>query len=178
MQSNAYPQLYRLVQERYSCRAYSSRPVGRGTILDVLDIVRLAPSACNRQPWCFLIADSDAQREAIFGSYNREWIRTAPEFIVACGIHDEAWHRPCDGKDHTDVDISIAVEHLCLAATSLELGTCWVCNFDPAPIREAFCLPDNVEPIAIIPIGYPAESSSVPAKNRKQLDDIVKWGKY
>ena len=53
-----------------------------------------------------------------------------------------------------------------------------MCNFDPAPIREAFCLPDNVEPIAIIPIGYPAESSSVPAKNRKQLDDIVKWGKY
>ncbi|MDE5689822.1 MAG: nitroreductase family protein, partial [Duncaniella sp.] len=104
MQSNAYPQLYRLSQLRYSCRAYSDRPVRRDTLRSVLDVARLAPSACNRQPWVFLVADSAEQREAIISSYDRQWIRTAPEFIVACGIHDEAWHRGCDGKDHTDVD--------------------------------------------------------------------------
>ena len=178
MQANAYPQLYNLARERYSCRNYSDRKVYRDTILAVLDIARLAPSACNRQPWKFLVADSQEQREAVLYSYEREWIRTAPEFIIACGIHDEAWHRGCDGKDHTDVDLSIAIEHLCLSATSLELGTCWVCNFDPKPIREAFGLPDNVEPIAIIPIGYPAEGQSTPIKKRKALDEIVKWGKF
>ena len=178
MTSNAYPQLYRLAEQRYSCRSYSDRKVDRDTILTILDVVRLAPSACNRQPWIFLVADSPEQRAAILGSYDREWARTAPEFIVACGLHDEAWHRAADGKDHTDVDVSIAVEHLCLAATSLGLATCWVCNFDPAPIREAFGLPENVEPIAILPLGYPAEGSAIPAKKRKELSEIVKWGRF
>lgn len=178
MNTDAYPNLYRLAELRYSCRAYSDRKVERDTILAILDVVRLAPSACNRQPWMFLIADDEEQRKAIFESYNREWIRTAPEFIIACGLHDEAWHRAHDGKDHTDVDVSIAVEHLCLAAASLDLGTCWVCNFDPAVIREAFALPAEVEPIAIIPLGYPAEGSEVPAKKRKELSEIMKWGKY
>ncbi|MCM1076092.1 MAG: nitroreductase family protein [Bacteroides sp.] len=178
MNSNAYPQLYRLAELRYSCRSYSDRRVERDTILTILDVARLAPSACNRQPWMFIVADSDEQREAILGSYDREWVRTAPDFIIACGLHDEAWHRASDGKDHTDVDVSIAVEHLCLAATSLGLATCWVCNFDTEAIRKAFALPDHVEPVAIIPLGYPAEPGNVPAKKRKELSEIVKWGKF
>lgn len=178
MQSNAYPQLYELARDRFSCRSYSSRPIKRDSLLAVMDVVRLAPSACNRQPWMFLIADSDELRNAIFESYDREWIRTAPEFIVACGIHSQAWHRPHDGKDHTDVDVSIAVEHLCLAATAMELATCWVCNFDVKIISKAFNLPEDIEPIAIIPIGYPAEETQVPSKNRKKLTEIVKWGKF
>lgn len=178
MTSNAYPQLYRLAERRYSCRSYSDRKVERDTILTILDVARLAPSACNRQPWMFLVADSPEQRAAILAAYDREWARTAPEFIVACGLHDEAWHRASDGKDHTDVDVAIAVEHLCLAATSLGLATCWVCNFDITPIREAFCLPENVEPIAILPLGYPAENSAVPAKKRKDLSEIMKWGGF
>ena len=97
---------------------------------------------------------------------------------MALGLHDEAWHRSFDGKDHTDVDVSIAVEHLCLGAASLGLGTCWVCNFDPAIVREGLNLPDNVEPIAIIPMGYPDSDGTVPEKKRKPLDEIVKWGKY
>lgn len=167
MNSNTYPELYNLSRERYSCRAYSDRPVDADTIRSVVDVARLAPSACNRQPWMFLVADSAEQRKAITDSYNREWIRTAPEFIVACGLHDEAWHRASDGKDHTDVDVAIAVEHLCLAASALSLGTCWVCNFDAAVIREAFGLPEHVEPIAIIPIGYPAEGRALPRRSAR-----------
>lgn len=177
MQNNAYPQLYNLARERFSCRSYADRAVERDTLLAVLDIARLAPSACNRQPWLFLVADSDELREAVVRSYPREWIKSAPEFIVACGLHSEAWHRGCDGKDHTDVDVSIAVEHLCLGATSMDLATCWVCNFDPEVIRGAFNLPADVEPVAIIPVGYPAEGTEIPAKKRKELSEIVKWGK-
>ncbi len=178
MQTNAYPQLYELARDRFSCRAYSDRPVERDTLLAILDVARLAPSACNRQPWLFLVADTDELRNAVISSYTRDWIKTAPEFIIACGIHSEAWHRGCDGKDHTDVDLSIAIEHICLAATSMELATCWVCNFDPAVITEAFNLPEGVEPIAIIPIGYPADGTEIPAKKRKSLTEIVKWGKF
>lgn len=175
---NSYPELYALAQQRYSCRSYAATPVPEDVLMAILDVTRLAPSACNRQPWLFVIADSDDEREAVVRSYQRDWIKSAPVYIIACGLHDKAWHRPSDGKDHTDVDVSIAVEHLCLAATSMHLATCWVCNFDQQIIREAFRLPDNMEPIAIIPLGYPAEGSQIPDKNRLHLADIVRHGKF
>ncbi len=175
---NAYPQFYDLVSRRYSCRNYSDRKVPEDLLIAILDIVRLAPSACNKQPWRFLVIDDTEQSKVLRKSYSREWFDNAPLYIVALGMHDEAWHRNFDGKDHTDVDVAIAVEHLCLAATSVGLGTCWVCNFDPVIVKEGLRLPDNAEPIAIIPIGYPADGETVPEKKRKALDDIVKWGKF
>lgn len=77
-----------------------------------------------------------------------------------------------DNKDHTDVDVSIAVEHLCLAAAEQGLGTCWVCNFDVPLCKEILGLPANIEPVALVPVGYPA-SQEVPEKNRKPLQDIL-----
>lgn len=174
---HSYPELYALALERFSCRSYSQRPVGRDTLRAVLDVARLAPSACNRQPWLFIIARGEDERRAVAEAYPREWIGSAPEYIIACGDHRQAWHRPADGKDHTDVDVSIAVEHLCLAAASMHLATCWVCNFDAAFISRAFNLPEGVEPVAIVPIGYPADSVNPPAKNRKELNEIVHEGK-
>lgn len=172
-----YPQLMQLLRERFSCRAYlPDRPVDRDTVGAVLDAARLAPSATNRQPWTFLVVDTPQGLEAVHRSYSRDWIRTAPTCIIAFGNHDAAWHRPCDGKDHTDVDLSIAIEHICLAATSLGLGSCWVCNFDPEVIRTAFDVPTNLEPIAIIPLGYPA-NPEVPAKVRKPAEEIIRYGK-
>lgn len=173
-----YPQFYNLSEHRYSCRGYSDKPVTRDLLIAMLDAVRLAPSACNRQPWKFLVIDTPELRHAVQKSYDREWFNSAPVYIVALGLHDVAWHRPFDGKDHTDVDVSIAVEHLCLAATTLGLGTCWVCNFDSALLSEALDLPEGVEPVAIIPVGYPLDGTHAPEKNRKPLDEIVKWGKY
>lgn len=173
-----YPQFYNLSEHRYSCRGYSDKPVTRDLLIAMLDAVRLAPSACNRQPWKFLVIDTPELRHAVQKSYDREWFNSAPVYIVALGLHDVAWHRPFDGKDHTDVDVSIAVEHLCLAATTLGLGTCWVCNFDAALLSEALDLPEGVEPVAIIPVGYPLDGTHAPEKNRKPLDEIVKWGKY
>lgn len=175
---NAYPSLHNIANERFSCRSYSPAPVDGREIAAVMDIVRLAPSACNRQPWLFIQADSREEREAVIRSYPREWMKSAPEYIIACGLHDEAWHRQTDGKDHTDIDVAIAVEHLCLAAASLGLGTCWVCNFDTGIIREAFALPDGMEPVAIIPIGHPAEGTTAPAKSRKPLEEIFRKGKF
>lgn len=110
--------------------------------------------------------------EALKSAYPREWIKTAPCIIVACGDHNVAWHRKLDNKDHTDVDVSIAVEHLCLAAAEQGLGTCWVCNFDVPLCKEILGLPANIEPVALVPVGYPA-SQEIPEKNRKPLQDIL-----
>ena len=175
---NTYQQFINLVTNRYSCRNYQATPVSRDTLKEVITAAQLAPSACNRQPWEFIVIDTPQLLQAVFESYNREWVKTAPAFIIACGKHDEAWHRASDNKDHTDVDVSIAIEHICLAATSHGLGTCWICNFDMPTLKASLNIPDNIEPIAILPIGYPAEGSIIPAKNRKNIEDIIKWGKY
>lgn len=175
---NSYPSFYDLTRKRYSCRQYSPRPVEREVVKAVLDTARLAPSACNRQPWVFVVLDTPELLDMAASCYGRDWLRTAPAIIVACGEHDKAWHRPQDGKDHTDVDLAIAVEHLCLGAASLGLGTCWICNFDASRLSELMGLPEGVEPIAMIPLGYPAEDAKVPEKTRKELDEIVRWGRF
>lgn len=174
---NSYPSFCRLLKSRYSCRRFTSEPVGRDMLAAVIDAARLAPSACNRQPWVFLVADTPDLVEIAAASYSREWVKTAPAFIICCGLHEQAWHRQVDGKDHTDIDLAIAIEHMCLAAASLGLGTCWICNFDLAKIKEGFGLPEGVEPIAILPIGHPA-SDEIPEKQRKPISEIVRWGKY
>lgn len=176
----SYPALLGLIGERYSCRAYD---LGRDTldpdlISAVIDAARLAPSACNRQPWLFMVVEGPQARESIARAYDRDWIKTAPAYIIALGKPADAWHRPYDGKDHTDVDLAIATEHICLAAAALGLGTCWVCNFDPKVLRREFNIPAEYEPVAIIPIGYPAPGSPVTAKNRKRADEIIKWGSF
>lgn len=83
----------------------------------------------------------------------------------------EAWTRHEDGKSHADIDLAIAIEHLCLAAAEQGLGTCWVCNFHVERCRELFRLPDGLCPVAIIPIGYPA-TPEIPEKKRKPMADI------
>lgn len=174
----SYPQLMALMSERFSCRSYDlGRKVDRDLVGAVIDAARIAPSACNRQPWKFLVVNDEQSRDIIAMAYNRDWIRTAPAYIIALGDHNAAWHR-ADAKDHTDVDVAIAVEHICLAATALGLGTCWVCNFDPHIIVDGFNIPEGLEPIAILPIGFPAPDCPVPVKTRKSADEIIQWGKF
>ncbi|MDE6311928.1 MAG: nitroreductase family protein [Muribaculaceae bacterium] len=166
-----------LVLERYSCRNYdSARPVTPQLISDVLEDARLAPSACNRQPWEFWVILNDSKaREAVLASYGREWLATAPAFIICMGREEEGWVRPFDSHSHIDVDLSIAAEHICLSATEHGLGTCWVCNFDPDVLRRGLEIPAGLRPVAIIPIGYPAEGSKVPEKKRKAPEEIIRW---
>lgn len=171
-----------IANARYSCRSYNrNQVVERDILTSIIQSAQIAPSACNRQPWVFIIIDDhcdSSSRNAILESYNRPWIETAPAFIVACGDHSQAWHRPADNKDHTDIDISIAIEHICLAASDKGLGTCWVCNFDVEKLKSELNIPSQYEPIAIIPIGYPASDSTITPKNRKDIDEIIKWGKF
>ncbi len=171
--------LNKIISERFSCRSYDTERIPeRELLLAVIESARLAPSACNRQPWKFMILTAEGDREKVVAAYDRGWIKSAPAYIVALGNHDEAWHRASDGKDHTDVDIAIAVEHICLSATALGLGTCWVCNFDAEALRKACNIPAEFEPIAIIPIGYPAADCKHPEKVRKSLEEIIQWGSF
>ncbi len=166
-----------LAQRRYSVRSYQSTPVDRELLLKVLGAALLAPSAVNFQPWKFIVVTDPELLARLHGCYHREWFKTAPACIVAIGDHDKGWHRPTDGKDYTDIDVAIAIDHLMLAATEIGLGTCWICHFNAEKCAEIFDLPANFEPIAMIPIGY-AKSGTIPEKKRKTLDQTVLWNKF
>lgn len=161
-----------LIRNRHSVRKYLSDDVEPSKLTYILECARLAPSAVNLQPWRFVVVAEKENLSAIKQTYPREWMTDVPCVIVACVDHRESWHRPSDGKDHADIDVAIAVEHLCLAAAEVGLGTCWVCNFDVPRCREVLNLPLEVEPVALIPIGY-AASSVIPEKKRKSLEEIV-----
>lgn len=160
-----------LVKNRYSCRAYQSRHIEKEKLNYILECARLAPSAVNKQPWKLRIISSDEDRTKLQQCYNREWFKTAPIYIIASVLHDEEWVRS-DGKHHGDIDIAIAVEHICLAATEQGLATCWVCNFDVSHCKKTFAFQENEDPIVIIPLGYAADEQK--DKIRKTLDEIVK----
>lgn len=168
-----------LAAKRYSSRKYKSTPIDKETILKVIEAARIAPSAANCQPWSFVVASSQETLSNLRMAYPQEWFKQAPVVIVVCGDHARSWKRK-DGKDHCDIDISIAVDHMTLQATELGLGTCWICNFDPIACHEMLNLPPHVEPIAMLSLGYSADSSDSNrhAKARKTISELVHWEKY
>jgi nitroreductase len=162
-----------LIKSRYSVRAYRPDPVEKDKLTQVLEAACLAPTAANRQPFRLVVVKTAGRQEELRRVYHREWFSQAPLVILACGLPEAGWTRAVDGKNYTDVDVAIAMDHLVLAAASLGLGTCWVANFDPEAAREVFNLPQGVVPVAFTPLGYPNDTPR--PKERKPLSDLVKY---
>lgn len=160
-----------LTQLRHSVRHYATRPVEPEKIYYILECARLAPSAVNKQPWRFILVRSEEARAKVQRCYPREWFAEAPLYIIICAVETEAWVRPCDSKNHADIDAAIATEHICLAAADRGLGSCWVCNFDKSMLQELFQVPSGAHPVAIVPIGYPAETER-PELRRKPMEQL------
>ena len=134
-----------LVRQRSSVRGYLTNPVEEEKIRYILQAANSAPSACNNQPWVFIIIRDQHSRSRLEKVYNRPWFIQAPVIIAACCDHSVSWHRS-DGKDYGDIDIAIAFDHLTLAATEQGLGTCWIGAFDAVEARAALLLPETIEP--------------------------------
>ncbi len=165
-----------IIKNRYSVRDYKAEKVERSLLMEILEAARMAPSAVNFQPWHFIVVDEKELLAEVHNCYDRNWFKTAPVVIVACSYHTQSWKRSADGKDSADIDLAIAIDHITLKATELGLGTCWVCNFDVNRCIELLELPQNVEPVALIPLGYPNGKS--PEKKRKPLDEIVHFNRF
>lgn len=161
-----------LIRARYSVRAYKPEPVEEDKLQQVLEAARLAPTAANRQPFQFVVIGTAGREAELLRIYGRDWFVQAPLVVCACAIPAQGWVR-MDGKPYTDVDVTIAMDHLILAATELGLGTCWIAAFDPVAAREVLGLPDGVEPIAFTPLGYAADQPR--PKKRKPLSDLVRY---
>jgi nitroreductase len=164
-----------LAKNRFSARAYKQAPVPENDLNYVLEAGRIAPSAVNYQPWYFLVLTDPEKLTKVHALYHREWFRTAPVVILLLADHRASWKRGEDGKNHSDIDIAIAADHMTLAATDRGLATCWVCNFEKKKTIELFDLPEYIEPIVFLPLGYPVENSDPNRhiEKRKKLDKIV-----
>lgn len=168
-----------LARARYSVRNYLDTPVEEEKLQYILECGRVAPSAANFQPWHIIVIRDAGMRERLGATYNRKWFMEAPVVLVICGDHHAGWKRS-DGKDHTDIDVSIIIDHMTLAAAELGLGTCWICNFDADLCRNILKLPDNVEPVACLPLGYPGREPDDRARHlvRKDLKEIIHYESF
>jgi len=164
-----------LINTRYSVRAYKSEPVEDEKLQQVLDAARLAPTAANRQPFQLIVIHTAGREAELRRIYKAEWFCKAPLVICACAVPSRAWSR-MDDKNYSDVDVTIAMDHLILAATELGLGTCWIAAFNPSATREVLGLPEDVEPVAFTPLGYPADQLG--AKRREPLSELVRYERW
>ena len=164
-----------LIRKRYSVRAYNADCVEEEKLQEVLEAARLAPTAANRQPFQFIVIHTKGKETELKRIYEPDWFTQPPLVICVCATPAQAWSR-IDKKNYAEVDATIAMDHLILAAADLGLGTCWIAAFNPTAAREVLALPDNVEPIAFTPLGYPADEPR--EKRRKPISQLVRYERW
>ncbi|UCD27582.1 MAG: nitroreductase family protein [Planctomycetota bacterium] len=121
--------------------------------------LRFAPSACNIQPWHFiLVTDPDLRKKIAQASKDQNWMADAPIIVVACAYPELAYKTMGGYGNSADIDAAIALDHLILAAVADGLGTCWIGAFSEDEIKKLLKIPDNVKVTAMTPLGYPAEA--------------------
>ncbi len=154
-------------------------------IRQILEAARLAPSACNQQPWRFVVVTQPEVRrriveEGFLPGIKMTWAIEAPVHMVMGMETSFVTHRlaaSVSGVDYPWVDIGIAGEHLVLAATELGLGTCWIGWIRPKVIAKIVGWPTSIRPTVVITVGYPTEKETEqpPTPRRKPLEEIVQW---
>jgi nitroreductase len=168
-------QLMEAIKRRRSVRSYQDRAVEEEKLLRVLEAGRLAPSARNMQDWKFVvIRDQDSRRKLAEAARNQEFVGQAPMVIAACGTSD--YVMTC-GQLTYPIDVSIAVDHMTLAAVEEGLGTCWIGAFYEDAVKEILQIPQSIRVVALLPLGYPAAEQAKPTP-RKSLKEIVAYDKW
>lgn len=162
-----------IAKKRYSCRSYQDRKVEKEKVDKILEAAHVAPSGHNNQPFKLLVVQEEVGLRKI-GLATKD--NFAPLAIIVCAEPQAAWVRSYDEKNISDIDAAIVTDHMMLQATELGLASVWVCWFRPDVIRKEFNLPDHLEPVNILMIGYENENNSSPErhhKTRKPLADFV-----
>jgi nitroreductase len=167
------------IKHRRSIHAFKPDKVSKKSLYRLLDAARWAPSAGNLQSWEFIIVeDETAKRQLASAALGQEFISEAPVVLVACADTERSGLKyGARGKYfYSIVDAAAAIENLMIAATAMGLGTCWVGSFNNNIVRDTLGLPEGIAPVAIIPVGYPAEHGR--ATNRTSLGNIVHFEKF
>jgi len=164
-----------LAAQRYSVRRFSEEKIPRDVIDRILKAAHLAPTGCNYQPQKIYVLESHASLEALKACTTSHF--HAPLAFLICYDREKSWKRPYDGADSGPVDASIVTTHMMLQGWTEGVGSTWVMMFDPEKVRQSFRIPENLEPVALLPMGYPAENAR-PSRLHSQfipLEDMVEF---
>ena len=162
------------IRKRYSCRAYQQKSIEPDKLDTILEAARLAPSARNMQDWRFVVATGSQIKRQVAETTNRpDVFAKAGAIIAACSNSDYVMR--C-GQAIGPIDVAIALEHICLQATDLGLGTCWIGSFGPEKVRSILGIPVDIEVIELMAVGYPADSR--PEPKREPMENIVSFEKW
>jgi len=174
-----------LVKRRKSTRRYAAKPVSRELIAKCLEATQLAPSACNSQPWYFIVVDdpdlkNKLAQAAFSGVYSmNSFAKDAP--VLAVVVRDKSSYFAtlggyCRGTQFSLIDIGIACEHFILQAEEEGVGTCWLGWFNEKAVKKILGIPRNKKADIMISMGYPDNATSV-SKIRKSLGEISRFNK-
>ena len=175
-----------LVKKRRSVRKYSDAQVDRVLLEKCLEAARLSPSACNSQPWKFIVVDQPELKDkvaretyGILDSFNK-FTHQAPVMVVI--VAEKANFTSQMGTmikkiEFPLIDIGIAAEHFCLQAAELGLGTCMIGWFNEKPLKKLLNIPENRSIVLLISLGYPAVEKEID-KRRKSLDEMMRYDEY
>jgi len=162
------------IVKRYSCRSYEDRAIESEKLDLIYEAARLAPSAKNLQDWRFVaVTDPGLKAQVAAAANNQMFIAKAAIILVGCSVCKETMR--C-GQRIAPIDVAIALDHLCLQAAELGLGTCWIGSFYPDKIRPILGIPQDVEIVELMAIGYPA--SPPKPRSRLPVEAIVRHEKW
>jgi len=161
------------IRTRKSVRKYLAKPIEEEKLQKILEASRLAPSASNRQEWRFVIVKDEKTRKQLAGAAGSQiFVGEAPVVIVACAETDGHIMR-CGQPCHL-IDVAITLDHISLMAVELGLGTCWIGHFDADKVKRILRIPEEIQVIELMPLGYPVDASPQD-KKRMSLEEIVKY---
>ena len=167
-----------LAKKRYSCRSFLKKKVEKEKIEKILEAGRVAPTAVNFQLQRILVLDDEEKLSRLNECTKYGW--GAPIVMVICYDKTISWKRQYDNKDEGIVDASIVATHMMLEIQDLGLGTTWIGSFDPEKVREIYKIPENLEIISLMPVGYPAEDAKPSSSHEKRnsMEEIVCWNEF
>jgi nitroreductase len=157
-----------LAKERYSCRKFKPDKIEKEKLELILEAGRVAPTAANFQPQRILVIDREEGLAKL--KTCTPYLFNAPLALLICYDYDTCWKHKHSGKASGDVDASIVTTQMMLEATSLGLGSTWVAAFDHEKTRELFGIPEYLTPVALLPLGYPADDASPHPVHYKRFD--------
>jgi nitroreductase len=168
---------YQVIKKRKSIRKYKTDPLPDDVLNRILDAGRMAPSAKNYQPWHFIvIREPEMKKKVAEACRNQFFMADAGAIICGCALEKIAWGRMGNYMAAWPHDLSIALQHIILAATNEGLGTCWIGAFDEKMVKDVLGIPDDVRVVALTPVGYPAEEGK--DRGRLNLEDIISYEKF
>lgn len=162
-----------LAAQRYSVRGFKQMPISKEVIDQILMAGNAAPTAHNNQPQEIIVVQSSEGLEAL--KKCTECHYNAPLAFIVCYNKEKCWKRNYDNKHSGDIDASIVATHMMLEAAELGIGSTWIMYFIPEAVRVEFELPDNVEPVAILIMGYTNAEPSEAHFKRRDLDEYVSY---